>query len=106
MTSSLSEGSHLFLEVTHPLWKSGSPGAEGAAQPNTGKLQGRYEWPFSFPFPTEFQGHTSTRKARQGQEDAELLATPQTVLERGINVNVVYEVLVKITSGFFHTKDR
>ncbi|KAJ2923675.1 hypothetical protein H1R20_g13418, partial [Candolleomyces eurysporus] len=32
--------------------------------------------------------------------------TPQTVLERGINGNVMYEVVVKIVSGLLRTKDR
>ncbi|KAJ2925271.1 hypothetical protein H1R20_g11810, partial [Candolleomyces eurysporus] len=32
--------------------------------------------------------------------------TPQTVLQRGINANVMYEVVVKINSGLLHTKQR
>ena len=89
MTSSLDEGSQLFMEVIRPVWSGKDD------RPTGGKLHGRHEWPFSFPFPTTFQ-------------DKELRThpTPQTVLQRGINANVMYEVVVKINHGLLHTKQR
>lgn len=63
MTSSVADGSHVFLEHVHSLWKhdrgesppsvtvsDGVPVAEIVK----GKLRGKFEWPFSFPFPKDF----------------------------------------------------
>ncbi|KAF6756588.1 hypothetical protein DFP72DRAFT_893162 [Ephemerocybe angulata] len=95
ITSSLSEGSHLFLEVTHPVWDSTSgvppPGGSKVSSPS-GKLQGQYSWPFSIPFPTEFQDASPGGSSQK-------YPTPQTVLARGINANIAYEVVLKITTG-------
>lgn len=111
VTSSLSEGSHTFLEVVHPIWSKTS--AAGPTSSATGKLQGFFEWPFSFPFPVEIRSTPSSASKRnistitQGTGETGTYLTPQTVLERGVNANVTYEVVLKITTaGLLNTKHR
>ncbi|KAF5333564.1 hypothetical protein D9611_002836 [Ephemerocybe angulata] len=110
VTSSLSEGSHTFLEVVHPIWSKAS--AAGPTSSATGKLQGFFEWPFSFPFPAKIRSTPSSASKRnstipQGTGETGTYLTPQTVLERGVNANVTYEVILKITTaGLLNTKHR
>ncbi|KAF6752607.1 hypothetical protein DFP72DRAFT_904188 [Ephemerocybe angulata] len=110
VTSSLSEGSHTFLEVVHPIWSKAS--VAGPTSSATGKLQGFFEWPFSFPFPAEIRSIPSSASKwnstiPQGTGETGTYLTPQTVLERGVNANVTYEVVLKITTaGLLDTKHR
>ncbi|KAF6748975.1 hypothetical protein DFP72DRAFT_1143753 [Ephemerocybe angulata] len=99
VTSSLSEGSHTFLEVVHPIWSKTS--AAGPTSSATGKLQGFFEWPFSFPFPVEIRSTPSSAKRNISTitQGTGTYLTPQTVLERGVNANVTYEVVLKITTA-------
>ncbi|KAF5314512.1 hypothetical protein D9611_007110 [Ephemerocybe angulata] len=121
VTSSLSDGSHLFLEVAHPIWDStmGAPAPLDEQEllspvsptrgnfAASGRLNGRYEWPFSFTFPTEFQNLPVATKHPSRENIATTYLTPQTVLERGINADITYEVVLKIaTGGLFKTKHR
>ncbi|KAF6749009.1 hypothetical protein DFP72DRAFT_553208 [Ephemerocybe angulata] len=119
VTSSLSDGSHLFLEVAHPIWDStmGVPAPLGGqellspASPTrgntSGKFNGHYEFPFSFAFPIEFQNLPVATKHPNRENVATTYLTPQTVLERGINADITYEVVLKIaTGGLFKTKHR
>jgi hypothetical protein len=97
MTNALTEGTQVFLETSYTIRSGGA--SQGSSSSSFGKLQGRHEWPFSFPFPTEFE-------APQRGGSNQTYTTPQTVVERGINGNVMYEVVVKIVSGLLRTKDR
>ncbi|KAJ2915631.1 hypothetical protein MD484_g4814, partial [Candolleomyces efflorescens] len=104
VTSSLTEGSQVFLEHVHPVWKNDavpqSPTA--VASPPAlagGKLSGRVELPFDFVFPTEFSagGKDSNSKSTSSQQHS----TPQTLMERGVSATVLYEITLKVISGAF-----
>lgn len=113
MTSSLAEGSHVFLEHVHPVWKddssaSGSPqsptGGMHSPQSATGKQSGRVELPFEFDFPTEFSvGGSGNGKDPDSNStgSGKQYATPQTLMERGVSATIVYEVVLKVVSGAF-----
>jgi hypothetical protein len=75
----------------------GTPGSS-APQTAKNKLSGRFEWPFEFPFPKDF--------SVGGGTNALPYTSPQTLLERGVNVTVIYEIVVKVVSGSFKTKDK
>ena len=110
MTSSVADGSHVFLEHVHSLWKhdrgesppsvtvsDGGPAAEIVK----GKFRGKFEWPFSFPFPSDFPYFGK----RKGSGET-LFTTPQTLMERGVNATIIYEVIVKVISGLFRNKHK
>ncbi|KAF5329050.1 hypothetical protein D9611_013871 [Ephemerocybe angulata] len=113
VTSSMEDGSHVFLEHFHPVWKSewgmktpktsSSDDSRDSAKPGAlskGKLCGRFEWPFSFPFPTHFPG-----TQRKGSKPVSY-TTPQTLIERSVQATVIYEVIVKVVSGMFRNTHR
>lgn len=110
VTSSRSEDAHSFLEVVTPIWDStmelpsrNAPVPSPSSARSSGKLLGRYIWPFSIPFPTEFSELSSKR--RNGSQIT--YPTPQTLCQRGINANIQYEVTLKIiTSGLFNSKHK
>lgn len=103
VTSALNEGSHMFLEHSHPIWKAGTdsyhiptPDESGlTGEMIKGKFSGEFELPFSFPFPTEFS--TTSKKGASPATHT----TPQTLVERGIYATVVYQVILKVTGGGF-----
>ncbi|TEB23785.1 hypothetical protein FA13DRAFT_1402892 [Coprinellus micaceus] len=110
VTSSVADGSHVFLEHVHSLWRhdrgesppsvtvsDGAPTAEIVK----GKLRGKFEWPFSFPFPKDFPYFGK----RKGSGET-LFTTPQTLMERGVNATIIYEVIVKVISGLFRNKHK
>ncbi|KAF5329028.1 hypothetical protein D9611_013852 [Ephemerocybe angulata] len=102
VTSSLSEfaSTHTFLEVVHPIWNKTT---------STGKLQGSYEWQFSFPFPIEVTSVVtgSKQRSRTQSSSENTYLTPQTVTERGVYANVAYEVILKVTTaGLLSVKHR
>jgi len=105
VTSSLAEGSHLFLEHVHPVWNKDTARdlpVEASPRPPSdlarGKFCGEFQWPFAFPFPTEFSTRKGTTTCRH--------PTPQTLVERGINTTIIYEIVVKVVTGFFRNKHR
>ena len=104
VTSSLTEGSQVFLEHVHPVWKNDAvPQSPTAiASPPAlagGKLSGRVELPFDFVFPTEFSagGKDSNSRSTSSQQHS----TPQTLMERGVSATVLYEITLKVISGAF-----
>lgn len=109
MTSSFADGSHVFLEHVHPLWKYGvgeSPPAnatlDGAhSQVVKGRFRGRFEWAFSFPFPTQFP-YLGKRKG----SEATVCTTPQTLMERSVHATIIYEVIVKVVAGLFKSRHK
>lgn len=109
MTSSFADGSHIFLEHVHSLWKHGA--GEGPP-PNTtsdgapaevvkGKFRGKFEWAFSFPFPSQFT-YFGKRKGSEATE----YTTPQTLMERSVHATIIYEVIVKVAAGLFRNKHK
>lgn len=132
ITGSAPDASHLFIEVAHPVWDSSSGTPLPVAQPETpsgdqatsapasgsskssnSKIQpGYYEWPFSFPFPTEFQDSIQltvkqNRRLSQmpGGHRSNILkhATPQTIAQRNLQFNITYDLTLKITTGGIFT---
>jgi len=119
MTSSMADSAQVFLEEIHPLWdeKSGIPPSRPAGYDNqttqdspNSKFVGEYEFEFSFPFPATFSEPTATRgrkKSSAQPEERKSFATPQTLLQRGISLNIVYDIILKIdTGGAFSSKQR
>lgn len=109
MTSSYADGSHVFLEHVHPLWKHGAGGTplpsatlDGTpAEIVKGKLRGKFEWAFSFPFPSQFP-YFGKRK----DSETTLCTTPQTLMERTVHATIIYEVIVKVVAGLFRNKHK
>ena len=58
-----------------------------------GKFSGSYFWPFSFQFPSEIV----LQKGRNREQQK--YPAPQTFLERGVNANVQYELVLRMSHG-------
>jgi len=63
------------------------------------KLEGTYSWPFSIPFPTEI-----SIPHRNGTQ--RVIPTPQSFLERNVNANIQYQVVVHMTHGLFKANSK
>lgn len=106
VTSALDEGSHLFLEHSHTVWKAGSDEHHIPTPDESGltgemikdKFRGEFELPFSFPFPTEF-----TVTSKKGSGPGATYTTPQTLIEKGIHATIVYQVIVKAAGGLLRS---
>ncbi|TFK29031.1 hypothetical protein FA15DRAFT_633020 [Coprinopsis marcescibilis] len=100
ITSSLVEGSYRFLEESIPIWdkSTNSP----PVHKENGKLVGKYEWPFSFPFPTEYIPPTAG--ASPANKGSTACPVPQTLMQKNVSASVVYEVVLRIVSGIFKRK--
>ncbi|KAG2013075.1 hypothetical protein CC2G_010013 [Coprinopsis cinerea AmutBmut pab1-1] len=112
MTRSVGQGSHTFLNQTFTVWNK-NVGEPRSAVPSSldiasskknkfnAKLQGKYEWPFSFPFPTEI-----CLPLKGGDKKQLIVQTPQTFLERTIIANIQYDLVMTITHGLFRPNSK
>ena len=119
ITSSFEGGSYTFLEQPIITWNRAN-GDPRAVSPSTsssslartrslhtrtsskkfdGKLSGSYSWPFSFRFPTEIS-------LRDSSAESKTYPLPQTFVERSANVNVQYELVVKMTHGILRADSK
>lgn len=72
-----------------------------AAGKFNGQLLGRYEWPFSFHFPTEVD-----MSYRKSEGPAILTPAPQSIQGHGANVTIKYYLTLKISHGKFRKASR
>ncbi|PPQ94799.1 hypothetical protein CVT25_007436 [Psilocybe cyanescens] len=96
-------GTYIFLEHTHNVWSKtdGDPREPTSTRNNfNGKLSGKLEFSFAFPFPTtvDFSSLISN-KGKNILPGSMVYQTPQTFLEHNITSNVDYELVLLITHG-------
>ncbi|KAF8893773.1 hypothetical protein BD779DRAFT_1669314 [Infundibulicybe gibba] len=91
----------VFLNQSIPLWDKmqGDPNSKSYASPS-GKLFGRYAWPFSFPFPTSIKNDGDESDTPRSHQ------IPQTYLERNTTVSVHYELFVFVSRGRLRSDSR
>ncbi|KAF9528292.1 hypothetical protein CPB83DRAFT_814250 [Crepidotus variabilis] len=117
VTSFAEQGVYTFLEENLIIWtrQSGSSSQPTSpvsptspfvlTQPGGSKIEGKFppgshEIPFTIPFPTEINISTGyTGKGRRSDRPELLCYTPQSFLERHLNANIEYELVVKINYG-------
>ncbi|PPQ66184.1 hypothetical protein CVT24_000161 [Panaeolus cyanescens] len=104
-------GSFIFLQYTHPVWKKadGDPRSTTTSGTTTfnGKLVGEYEFPFSFPFPTETDlaecpGYKTSNIGRASDRRDSVnpvFPCPQTFLERNLPINIEYDLVLQVHHG-------
>ncbi|TFK28973.1 hypothetical protein FA15DRAFT_632925 [Coprinopsis marcescibilis] len=113
ITSALSDGSYTFLNQTITVWDKNASETQTGNRPSpldidrgkrnrfNARLQGKYSWPFSFPFPEEICLLQKGSRSRQ-----QIVPTPQTFLERGTNANIQYQLVMHITHGLFRSNSK